>query len=82
MTPAERRAALLKWFYADEERNGIFTSQIMQEANALTLGEDPIRVWLYWPGGRDRAHRDLKALVREGHIIRGQHGGKATWWYA
>lgn len=89
MTVAERRQALLEWFYADEERNGWTTSQIHMQA---TWWRGPIMGaprWLY-PSlgrldrrkGRDRVYRDLKALERDGQITRGQTSGKATWWYA
>jgi hypothetical protein len=84
MTVAERRAALLEWFYADEERNGWTTTQIAMQATRRAL-DWPGRAWIYKQEDgrlRHRAYRDLKALERGGHVTRGQTSGKATWWYA
>jgi hypothetical protein len=86
MTPAERRAALLEWFYADEERSGMGTADIGFAATrwpepGLTFDQAEL-----YPtneaGWFDRCARDLRALARDGQITRGQTGGKATWWYA
>lgn len=91
MTVAERRQALLEWFYADEERNGLGTRAITTQASWSTEATDITtgvrsfgRWWLYSTKrrARDRCLRDLKALERNGDITRGQTGGKATWWYA
>lgn len=84
MTVAERRQALLEWFYAEEERSGMGTTEIALQATLLpTSNVTTYRAWLYPPEvARDRAFRDLKALEHDGHITRGQTHGKATWWYA
>lgn len=79
MTVAERRQALLEWFYADEERSGWTTSRI--ETWAIAWRGD-LGYALYSVRGRHKAYRDLKALERDGQITRGQTSGKATWWYA
>lgn len=86
MTPAERRAALLEWLYADEERSGMNTGQIVAQATQLPQSGGLLaEAWLYTFGPEEdvysRAYRDLCALARDGQITRGQHGGKATWWY-
>lgn len=83
MTVAERRAALLEWFYADEERNGWGTVKIARWSIKITF---TVSTGFLYPRpigrSRHRAYRDLCALARDGQITRGQHGGKATWWYA
>lgn len=84
MTPAERRAALLDWLYADEERSGYGTAgfwKLATQAPRPGLTFDKATLYPDDLYGRDRAYRDLCALARDGQITRGQHGGKATWWY-
>ena len=85
MTPAERRAALLEWFYADEERSGMTTGEIARKATRLpAAGAFVADAWLYPPsaGMYNRAYSDLCAHAGDSQIKRGQHGGKATWWHA
>jgi hypothetical protein len=90
MTVAERRQALLEWFYADEERSGWGTVEIASQARFRGTASDErtgslIYAVPFWTSpwiDRHSAFRDLKALERDGHITRGQTGGKATWWYA
>lgn len=84
MTVRERRAALLEWFYADEERAGMTAHEIRYEAmwrpltgtswryvyNVREVGDDP----------QGRCLEDLKALARDGQVKRGE-GRPARWWY-
>jgi hypothetical protein len=88
MTVSERRAALLEWFYADEERSGMTSSRIADTAAYWGSGTGiepvPTRTPLYPAKGDERysrAYRDLCALARDGQIIRGV-GRPARWWYA
>lgn len=91
MSASERRRALLEWFYADQERSGMTTTQAAEEARYIGTVEDERTGSLIYPGSlKARSQRssaiaqcfaDFKAHADEDQVVRGE-GRPATWWYA